>query len=462
MTLFSRGSQRAPLRLPFPGSALPTLLIWSLTAILAGEAFARQHEHHEQAAPPKAASADPSPGLRIDSARAVKAWPDTTGGEPLSLEEVLAWLDERNPELEAARIDARTAATGPARVSSLPDPMVSGEFMAGRGRMARSEWMVEQAFPWPGTLDLRRRAAEASARGAEVGAVLERYDLVLEATNTYLEIAALQEKLIHLAHFREELIGFERAAASRYETGNGPQQAILRLQLEKNSTAEKDLMLRIELADRFERLRRLAGDPEDLTARSLVLPAAPAPSPATGDGDRTADEALLDQEAERLNLEVRLAELSFRPELSARITWVEGSIMRENRSAIGIGGAISLPLRKDARRASLEAARLERTRLDAEREALLVRLDTERAAARSRLAAGRALLDLIDQTLIPQAEATRQATVSAYAVGRADYLDLLDAERMLVELRLSRIDRLVDVHRDTELLRRLTRTASVN
>lgn len=462
MILFFQGSLRAPLWLPFVGSTLPALLLWSLTAPLAGEAVARQHEHHEQTSPPRTVSADPSPGVRTDSAGAVLTRFETTSGEPLSLDEVLAWLDERNPELEAARIDARSAATGPARVSSLPDPMVSGEFMAGRGRMARSEWMVEQAFPWPGTLDLRRSAAEATARSAEVVAELEWYDLVLEATTTYLEIAALQEKLIHLAHFREELIGFERAAASRYETGNGPQQAILRLQLEKNSTTEKDLMLRVELADRFERLRRLAGNPEDLTARSLVLPAAPVSSPAIGDDERTSDEALLDEEAERLNLEVRLAELSFRPEFSARITWVEGSIMRENRSAVGIGGAISLPLRKGARRASLEAARLERTRLDAERDALVQRLDTERAAARSRLATGRALLDLIDQTLIPQAEATRQATVSAYAVGRADYLDLLDAERMLVELRLSRVDRLVDVHRDTELLRRLTRIAPLN
>jgi outer membrane protein TolC len=48
-------------------------------------------------------------------------------------------------------------------------------------------------------------------------------------------------------------------------------------------------------------------------------------------------------------------------------------------------------------------------------------------------------MDLVDGVLLPQAEATQQATAAAYTNGRADYLDLLEAERILLDLRLDRI-----------------------
>ncbi len=43
-------------------------------------------------------------------------------------------------------------------------------------------------------------------------------------------------------------------------------------------------------------------------------------------------------------------------------------------------------------------------------------------------------ISLFEQALIPQAEATIEATVSAYSTGRTDFLTLLDSERMLFTL----------------------------
>ena len=49
-------------------------------------------------------------------------------------------------------------------------------------------------------------------------------------------------------------------------------------------------------------------------------------------------------------------------------------------------------------------------------------------------------LDLFDRALIPQAETTLEATLSAYTTGRTDFLDLLDAERTLFNLRLDQTE----------------------
>ena len=57
---------------------------------------------------------------------------------------------------------------------------------------------------------------------------------------------------------------------------------------------------------------------------------------------------------------------------------------------------------------------------------LLQRMDREREQ-----------LDLFTDALIPQATTTLAASVSAYTTGRATFLDLLDAERMLFDLRWS-------------------------
>ena len=49
-------------------------------------------------------------------------------------------------------------------------------------------------------------------------------------------------------------------------------------------------------------------------------------------------------------------------------------------------------------------------------------------------------LRLLRDRLIPQAQTTIASTQSAYTVGQVDFLDLLDAERALFELRLAEAD----------------------
>ena len=78
---------------------------------------------------------------------------------------------------------------------------------------------------------------------------------------------------------------------------------------------------------------------------------------------------------------------------------------------------------------------LDRLRLEARYEALTTRIRRTVSEQRSRLRLERQTLDLYATTLIPQAETTREATLSAYTTGRTGFLDLLDAERMLFSLR---------------------------
>ncbi len=431
---------RSPVRLPSAARSRLRVACLSLAVCTASPALARQHDHSHHAPPPPANAA--TPGTRPDTLRHGPVW---------TLEEVLAQVEDRHPGLRAARLSARAAGTLPDRASALPDPMLTADVMAGQGRMARSEWMAEQAFPWPGTLAARRRAAEAEASGVAASAAVLAADLRMEATVAYVEAAGLQQKIERLDRYRSGIEGFEQAAVSRYGSGTGSQQAVLRVQLEKNMVDEKRWMLEAELADRLERLARLAGGerPADPT---LLLPRFEAPAP-TG-VHRPVDLAVPAADSARAEAERAMARLEFRPMLAARAGFTEGSIMRGNRDAVTLGAAVSIPLWRAPRTAALEAARLEVRRAEAMLEEERQRIATGRAAALARIGFGRRQLDLVDRTLLPQAEATHLATVSAYTNGLADYLELLDAERMLLELELSRIDRLVALARDAAEVRR--------
>lgn len=55
-----------------------------------------------------------------------------------------------------------------------------------------------------------------------------------------------------------------------------------------------------------------------------------------------------------------------------------------------------------------------------------------------------------------------EATLSAYTTGRTDFLDLLDAERTLFNLRMERIDTYVRYLKTTAALERATGLTTTN
>lgn len=396
------------------------------------------------AAPGSSASAQPTPAQ----------------APALPLDSVLARVRAANPALAAARLESAVLSTRRPRVTAWNDPMVSATVNTGPGRMQRAQIMVEQPLPWPDVLRSRGESADAAVEAASFRAEATEADLVLEATLAYVEAAGIEQQIAQIAHFREELAAFEEAAAVQYETGAGPQQAILRMQLEKNGLARRVLALDARLRSLREALGHLTGQSGDPAwiDRGLVLPD-PGPDPAiTRDGSATrrlpewrAREAAIRQ----ATTEGALARKAFRPEVSIRLAWMEGAVMRDYRDAAGIGFGMRVPLWRAPRHAAVEEKELELQRLEALQDDLASRTVTRTRALLASVGSHRETLGLLDGTLLPQAEATQQATVSAYTNGRADYLDLLEAERVLMDLRLDRIAHQVQLLQDLATLERI-------
>ena len=395
------------------------------------------------AAHPRATSAQGMPaGDLLEATRS----PDAS----FPLREVLAQVAEANPMLRASRLDAEALGTRKAQVAAWPDPMVGVTYqplpvLTARGAQ-RTQWRVEQPIPYPGKLRLQGTIADLSADVASYEADVLAADLALEAKRAYYELYRVQQTEALIQHFQGELRSFEEAAAVRYEVGSGTQQAILKAQLEKNQLAQRLLDLRERRRRAAETLARLTNRPgsvQTFQTTALAQPEVPDLEAARFlmiATEERPEVAALEVAAERATRQVELAQKQFWPDVGLSLTYFDIAETdvppsATGRDAVGIGVSVKVPLQRGRLHAQLEEARLRQAQVEVRQEALQTELQTQIEDLLYALEQEAQTLALYNETLLPQAAATVEATLSAYTTGRTDFLNLLDAERTLFALR---------------------------
>jgi outer membrane protein TolC len=110
----------------------------------------------------------------------------------------------------------------------------------------------------------------------------------------------------------------------------------------------------------------------------------------------------------------------------------------DGRDALALSLGIKIPLWRGAERAVIDESELQRRAAASRLDALELDVKTELQRLEATLHRQERQLRILDQTLIPRAETALEATLSAYRTGQTDFLDVLDAERTLFQLRLDR------------------------
>ena len=396
--------------------------------------------------------------LALAAAQARAQAPDT-----LHLDAVLAAVYADSPALRAQRLDARALARRGDQVGALPDPTASVmvapyPVLTARGTQ-RSQWRVEQMVPWPGTLGLRRDAADAAAEVARIGADATALDLAQRATRAYADLVRTQEAAETVRSFQARLDAFAEAAAVRYEVGRGPQGAILQVQLERQRLGERLIALDRERDAAVQTLARVLDRPGLALSGPVVavVPALPeADDLATLAVQARPEVARAQAQIEAAQAQVALAEKAFYPDLGFGVVYTDVAEANApptatGRDALGLMASVRIPLDRSSRRAGLDEARLReeaaRARLDAARTA--VQADVADALSDARRAAE--AVALYERTLVPQAETTVESALAGYTTGALDFLAFLDAERARFSVALGLVDaraRLLDAAAD--------------
>ncbi len=383
---------------------------------------------------------------------------------PLTLAEALAAARAQSPGIDAA--DAGIRATDAARTAAglRPNPSFEAqtENVAGSGQyrgLSSAETTVGVALPIELGGKRSARVAVADARGerARLQAAIALADLELLVTQSYIEAAAAERRL--LAAREQVAIANEalRVASDRVQVGDTSPIDQQRAEVQAiNARTAADRAERAVAVAR-DNLARLIGRPVTGALDSIWFNAIGGygpvlPAQASGTLALVAAKA----DVATADAQVRLARAQRIPDvtISASARRLEAT----NDVAAVFGVSIPIPLFNNGR-AAVAQAKAERDQFDAQRRLAL--LDTERAiavaqaevadaAANARAAGGPALA--------AAQEAARIARIG-YGQGKFGQLELLDAERTLSETRATATDALAAFHDAQARLRRLTSLA---
>jgi outer membrane protein TolC len=355
-----------------------------------------------------------------------------------------------NPALAADQALARAAAARVRPAGALPDPMLSlgvmdltlPRFAFRESDFTEVDVELSQEFPWPGTLGARTRAARAEARVSEAGTAARQRDIVVRTTELYYRLRYVVTARGTLERQRALLATGVDISTARYATTTAPQSDPLqaRVALARLDTEDADLTAEeAELRADLTALRNVSGADSLAIApiRPVEVLAVQTHATASGTSDSLVGHprVLARQAAvEAADQNARVEALGARPDFTFITRYGARPLGADFFSAF-VG--IRVPLyagRKQSRQA--EAARAEadaaRASLADEQASLAAELRRTLAQVRS----GEARLRLLVERVVPAADATTQATLRSYRVGRIEFLTVLAAEDALYRAQL--------------------------
>jgi len=363
---------------------------------------------------------------------------------------------ERNPAIATAAARTRAARQQAPQARALPDPMVgvAAYLSTPETRVGPQTVMgsLSQRFPWFGKRALRGEAADsrADALGAEVEA--RRLELVTETRRIWYEIAFLDAHRQVIETDRETLVHFEELARARYASGGGIQQAVVRIQAEITKDDNRLLDIATRRASLAAELNALRDRPQDSAIPRAELPAEAQPAGPSLDELRGRAMAARPElartaaEVERADRLIELARKEYKPDFTLGATWTRvgdrsdpAGLMQpppdNGKDVFGLNLSFNLPVQRGRLRAGLEEATEARLAAVESTRQVTTAIDRSLGDLAERLRLTAEQVDLFERVLVVQAEQSLRSAEAAYGAGSINSLDLLDAERVLLDVR---------------------------
>ncbi|MCY3774063.1 MAG: TolC family protein [Gemmatimonadetes bacterium] len=385
------------------------------------------------------------------------------------LEALVAEALDRNPALQAARHRRDAVEQEEPQVTSYPDPaftytrwLSSPETRVGPQRNVLA---FGQKIPYPGKLSLRGAMSgeKTAAETARMQSIAR--DITHEVKRVYYDLYRVDRSLRILDDYLVMLETFTGAAEEKYATGGGTQADVLKSHVEVSEILKRRIALEGERVALAARLNAVLSRPSDTAVdqvaaidttryarpKSLVVERALAVRQEL---------VAVDARIRRNELGVRLARLASRPDFTVQASYITvprvggNAVSDAGKDALGVMLNVNLPLfRKRIRAEEQEAvARVEESRYI--RKNIQDTVAAEVAEAYGRLRHSGRALAVYEQGLIAQAENSVLATLAAYQTGQMDFLDLLDAERMVLRTRLGYVAETANYRKYLSLLER--------
>ncbi|RME24223.1 MAG: TolC family protein [Candidatus Zixiibacteriota bacterium] len=368
-----------------------------------------------------------------------------------TLDDYLAYAALNNPGLKAAFYRWTAALSKSGYAGALPDPMLSyGYFIENvetRVGPQNQRIGIKQAFPWFGTLGAKKDIALEQARSAYEqyeSLKLRLFYQVKAAYNDYYYLG----RDIQLTKDNLELLTFwESVVRTKYRVGLKRHPDLMKVQVELGKLEDKLLTLQDKIAPTAARLRAAVNLPDSVT---LPVPTQITVNEVELQTDSVVAATLannpdllgLQHQIAREEAGVRLAGKASLPNSTLGVDYIEtGPAVNPSLEGSGkdpwiVGVGINLPIwfgknsaKKHEARARLRAMQYHFADTRNRLAAFVERVAFEYSDALRKLR-------LYRDGLVPKAEQSLNANYAAYQAGELDFLNVLDAQRQLLDFQL--------------------------
>jgi len=459
----------APFRMDEKGTIMDRrCALWAVAVcVLAGVIFSGCQSNNRPAfsSPPKEAAEGSLllPAVEVDRPGKGPVLTDESG-----LSDYLACAALNNPSLEAAFNGWKAALERVPQVRSLPDPRFTYRYfieeVETRVGAQRQSFELAQTFPWFGKLELHEDAAAQAANAAKMRYEARKLALFYQVKDAYYEYYYLGRAIQIVKENRDLLTHFESVVRTRYKVAEGSHPDVIRAQVEAGKLED--------------RLRSLEAMREPVVARlNSALnrpPTAPLPQPTKVQQDERefTDEQLvawlaefnpelkaMDAEIAGSSYRIDLARKDYFPDMTVGVNYIDTNASTGGRHPSDDGKdavvgmvSVNVPIWQDKLAAGVREARYSHWQTVYAKNDRLNALNTALQLALFHFHDAERKMDLYRDTLLPKAEESIKATEAAFRTGRGSFLDLIDAQRILLEFDLayeraltSRLQRLAEL-----------------
>jgi outer membrane protein TolC len=367
------------------------------------------------------------------------ALPDLTTNS--SLGDFLTYAMLNQPQIEAAYYDWAASVENITVARSLPDPQLT--FQADIVDVVSSVMPgLMQQFPGPGKLRAQARAAAADSRGKYFAFESAALQTAYAVKQGYYRLWFLEEKIRVDREMLRLLAELERIARAQNETGQATLQDVYRAQIEEDR-------LKTEIANLEDSRFPLQAQFKAALGLTRDQPVPPLPGRFEATTLDLTPEQILDTAFARnpqlkvLEAEVRQAQASLDLAYKARVPDFSLGLMADVKMSPVLYrplATMTLPLWRDKIAAEIAAAQAGKHAAQARLTAGQINLTVDFAGKSFDYREVNRNLDLLREQLIPKAQRSLEIARSAYLSGKTDFFNLIDAERTLLEFRLSEIE----------------------